>query len=606
MVVPLVVAAAIAAFATRLPRRVVAPVALATATMATAVTTVLLFQTFGHHVVYWFSGWRPHHGIAIGIDFAVDSMGAGLAALVSLLVTAALAFSQPYFEDTVAHRYTILMLTFLAAMVAFCLTGDLFDMFVFFELLSVSAYALTAYQIQQPGPLEGALNFAVTNTLGGVCILLGVGLVYGVTGALNLAQIGHALAGRGSDGLVVAGFALLVVGFFVKAAVVPFHFWLADAYAAAPVPVCVVFSGVMSELGLFAVARLYWSTFEGALGPHQPWLRVVLLGLGTATALISAVMAFSQQHLKRLLAFATVSNVGLGLIGIALFEQVGLAGAALYTVADGMGRAALFFLVGILILRFGTVDEEDLRGRGRARSMLGAGALFAVGGLALAEMPPFGTSVGKTLIEDAASRMGYHWVPVVFGVSAALIGGAVLRAAGRVFLGWGPREPDRFGADRAAEEPEGEERARGPRTVPPLLLVPTVLLLAMVLVLGLIPGLSGRIEHAAAEFQDRTGYAAAVLHGRAALLPSIRVEPPSAQGTIYGLASAAAAIGVAVVALLRRRLLSPAVRGAVRSAAIPPLRQLRALHSGHLGDYAAWFTVGLVTVAGLFALGAGR
>ena len=138
MVVPLVVAAAIAAFATRLPRRVVAPVALATATMATAITTVLLFQTFGHHVVYWFSGWRPHHRIAIGIDFAVDSMGAGLAALVSLLVTAALAFSQPYFEDTVAHRYTILMLTFLAAMVAFCLTGDLFDMFVFFELLSVS------------------------------------------------------------------------------------------------------------------------------------------------------------------------------------------------------------------------------------------------------------------------------------------------------------------------------------------------------------------------------------------------------------------------------------------------------------------------------------
>ena len=269
---PLVAAAGIAAFASHLPTRVVRSLSIAVAAMAVAVTTALLFRTFDHRVVYWFSGWRPHHGIAIGIDFAVDQMGAGLALFASVLVLAAIVFSVRSFRETPAHRYPVLMLTFLAAMVAFCLTGDLFDLFVFFELFSVSAYALTAYHAERPGPLQGAVNFGVTNSLGSFSILLGIALVYGRTGALNLAQIGHALAGRGPDALVVIAFSLLVVGFFVKAAVVPFHFWLADAYAAAPVPVCVVFSGVMSELGLFAVARLYWSTFSGALGPREPWL----------------------------------------------------------------------------------------------------------------------------------------------------------------------------------------------------------------------------------------------------------------------------------------------------------------------------------------------
>ncbi len=574
-----------------------APLAVATAATASVVTAILLFRAIDHRVVYWFAGWHPRRGIAIGIDFAVDAMGAGLAVLVSVLVTGALAFSVPYFQETVAHRYPILMLTFLAAMVAFCLTGDLFDLFVFFELLSVSAYALTAYQVERPAPLQGAVNFGVTNTLGSFCMLLGVGLVYGRTGALNLAQIGHALAAREADGLVVVAFGLLVVGFFVKAAVVPFHFWLADAYAVAPTPVCVVFAGVMSELGLFAVARIYWTAFEGALGPHEAWLRVVLLGLGTATALVGAVMAFAQQHLKRMLAFATISNIGLGLIGIALFEHVGMAGAALFTVADGMARAALFFVIGIVVLRFASVDEEAIRGRGRAAPALGV--LFAVAGLALAELPPFGTATGKALIEDAASGMGYHWVPFVFGVSAALVGGAVLRATGRVFLGWGPHEYDRFGADRVEEEP-GEGR---PGPLPRLLALPAVVLLAGVLALGVAPGLSGHMEHAAAEFQDRTGYAAAVLRGRDVPEPSVRIEGPSTLGLTYGGASAAAAVVVALVALFRRRLVAAPVRRRFRAVFGRPVLRLRALHSGHVGDYAAWFTVGLVALTGLLALG---
>ena len=102
--------------------------------------------------------------------------------------------------------------------------------------MSVSAYALTAYRIERPAPLQGALSFAVTNSVGAMMILFGIALLYGRTGALNMAQVGEALAGQPADGLVIVAFALIVGGFLVKAAIVPFHFWLADAYAVAPTP----------------------------------------------------------------------------------------------------------------------------------------------------------------------------------------------------------------------------------------------------------------------------------------------------------------------------------------------------------------------------------
>src|SRR6185312_14167131 len=119
----------------------------------------------------------------------------------------------------------------------------------------------------EEGPLQGALNFAVTNTIGAFFILTGIAMLYARTGALNMAQIGEALAGQGADGLVVVSFTLMAVGFFVKAAVVPFHFWLADAYSVAPTPVCLLLSAAMSELGLYALARVYWTVFSDVLAP---------------------------------------------------------------------------------------------------------------------------------------------------------------------------------------------------------------------------------------------------------------------------------------------------------------------------------------------------
>src|SRR5581483_3689852 len=268
--IPLLVAAGISAanplFKER--RRILDGIGIATAA-AVGILLLVTLATLGNgQKVYWFAGIRPHHGIALGIDFSVDRLNAGLGALAAWLVVAAMVFSWRYFER-VSTWYHALMLVFLAGMIGFCLTGDIFDLFVWFEVMGVAAYALTAYRPEEKGPIQGALNFAITNSVGAYLSLSGIALIYGRTGALNMAQIGASIRHHPPDGLVVVAFVLILAGLLTKGAIVPFHFWLADAHAVAPTPVCVLFSGIVVELGLYGTARIYWTMFSAALAPHQ-------------------------------------------------------------------------------------------------------------------------------------------------------------------------------------------------------------------------------------------------------------------------------------------------------------------------------------------------
>ncbi len=343
-------------------------------------------------------------------------------------MTASLTFSWHYFKAAGA-LYHALMLVFLAGMVGFCLTGDLFNMFVFFELMSVAAYALTGYKIEEEKSLEGALNFAVVNSVGAFLILIGIALLYGRTGALNLAQIGRELTVRPPDGLVLVSFVVIVSGLCVKGALVPFHFWLADAHAVAPTPVCVLFSGVMVELGLYGVARIFWTIYAVPFGPHLGAVGTIFVVAGTISALVGAIMCAGQRHIKRLLAFSTISHMGMILIAMGLMTPWALGGAAIYLVGHGLIKGALFLSSGVLLHRGGSLDEHELRGFGKRLPL--TGMMFALAGLGLAGLPPFGAALGKSLIEESASQSGRSWITGVLIAASALTSGAVLRVAGR-------------------------------------------------------------------------------------------------------------------------------------------------------------------------------
>ena len=296
-----------------------------------------------------------------------------------------------------------------------------------------------------------------------------------------------------------------------------------------------------------------------------------------------------------MLAFATVSHVGLFLIGIALLDAGGLAGTALYVVADGLVKAALFVGVGSLQHLFGSVDE--LRLYGRARALRITGPLMAVCALAVASLPPFGPWLGKALIDDAAREAGAGWVVAVFVIASILTGAAILRATARVFVGIGPREDPSIVDAPAPDEVDPELRYTHER-VPLTMTVPALALAIGGLGIGLVPGLRAAFEHAGQPFVDRAGYAATVLHGRVVREDGAAALAPGLSDVLWGSLTAAGACALAYLSLAPAR---PRLHrlGLATGRAIA---WLRPLHSGYVGDYVTWLVAGAAVLGGVFAL----
>jgi multicomponent Na+:H+ antiporter subunit D len=600
VVVPLLAAAGVSAagplFGHR--RRVLDLVAIAVAAAVAGMLVVIMIRTADGDQVYWFAGFRPARGIAIGIDFDAGPLSAGLAALAAVLVTAAMTFSWRYFER-VATYYHALMLIFLAGMTGFCLTGDIFDLFVWFELMGVAAYALTAYRPEERGSLQGALNFAITNSIGAYLSLAGIAVIYGRTGALNMAQIGVSIARHRPDGLVVVAFLLIISGLLIKSAIVPFHFWLADAHAVAPTPVCVLFSGVMVELGLYGIARVYWSVFGQALG-HRGGISDVLLVLGVLTAVVGALFCFRERHIKRLLAFSTISHAGIFLSGVALLTPLGLAGTAIYVAGHGLVKAALFLCTGIVLHRLGSVNETRLHGHGRPLRV--TGVVFTLAAFGLADLPPFASFLGQGYIDDSATSRGLAWLMPVFIVCTIVTGAAVLRVAGGVFYGLGdPPSEDAKMAKMASEETS--ETESGKQRTPLTMIIPPAILVGCAATIALIPQLGSVVQAAAVRFEDQAGYNATVLAGAHVVHP-VAIAAAGATGitvsdVVAGAGSAAGAVVLALAALYWRRL--PVLRRGYEPGAglTAPIERFQ---SGVINDYVTWIVLGLACVGGALAL----
>jgi multicomponent Na+:H+ antiporter subunit D len=589
---PLLVAAALVAVAPMCRRRLADSIAILTALAVTATCGWLLRLSAENTIVYWFGDWLPRGALAMGISFAIDPIGAAMAGFCSCLVTVALIYAWEYFE-AVRTYFHALMLIFLAAMTGFCLTGDLFNLFVFFELMSVVAYALTGYKVEEKQALAGAMNFAVTNSIGGFSVLIGVALLYGRTEALNMAQVGETLAQHPGDAVMIVALTVILCGFFIKAAVAPFHFWLADAHAVAPTPVCVLFSGVMIELGLYGAFRVYWTIFRAAPGLDEHGLRLVFMVLGAFTAVLGAVMCFAQRHLKRLLAFSSISHIGMMLLGLACLTPKGIAGAALYVLGHGCIKGALFLCAGLLLHRLGSVDQVELFGRGRKFVVLGAA--FTISGLGLAGFPPFGTYIGKQIMEEAGAAVGQQWITWILLFASIVTGGAVLRAGGMVFLGLGASSGRERGSPTAVKE-EPETR-KGHRKIPLVMLSCAVVLSVapLVSVFAANP-LTRSINAAARRFADRPAYAREVMKGELTPKPTHeQAVQPTSQGLASGFAAAGGAVALALLSLYDQRL-PIQVRRILEKALLPFVTGLRKIHSGHIGDLVVWLVIGMVGI----------
>ena len=318
-------------------------------------------------------------------------------------------------------------------------------------------------------------------------------------------------------------------------------------------------------------------------------VHTAILGFAALGALVGGLMALTQRHVKRMLAFSTISHAGIMLAGISALTNEGTAGMLVYVVGHGLVKGALFMVAGILLATRASIDEIGLRGLGR-EGIWPAGLVMGLGGLVLGGLPFGITDEGFKLIDAGLSEGGRGWVIYALALGAAMTGGAVLRATGRIFLGLGP-DP---GSEEGAPTEDEQERADRPFW---LMIAPAALLAA----LAFVPGEVARqwAETAIAAFAHPDGPAL------------LRLAPPKPTPDIAVLdaaphawlawAAMALALAIAGFDLFRDRL-PKMTKDATRGAFGPVFRGLEAVHSGLVSDYIAWIAVGFAAVVAAFAM----
>ena len=344
---------------------------------------------------------------------------------------------------------------------------------------------------------------------------------------------------------------------------------------------------------------VWWVLLMGLWVAVDP-ISSAFLALGLLTAIVGALFCFRERHLKRLLAFSTVSHAGMFLVGLSWLTPLGLAGAAVYVVGHGLVKAALFLCVGIVLHRLGSVNETWLHGRGRRLPV--TGVVFTLAALGLADLPPFATYLGKGWISGTASARGMAWVAAVLIACSILVGGAVLRVAGGVFCGLGdPPAEDPEMAKSASEEKSETDEAKQ-RTPLTMIIPPGILVLAAIAV-GVMPHLGAVVQAAAVRFEDQDAYNAAVLYGAHVTHPAAVYRAESTgvilADVLSGAGSAFGGLVLAAVALYWRRI--PFLR---RSSG-PDLilaGPVQRFQSGVVNDYITWVVIGVTCLGAALAL----
>lgn len=416
-----------------------ASVAAATASVAIA----LLFRLVDSGgFSYAVGGWLPRYGI----ELRMDAVGA-FAVPASLLVFLSLAFSRHYAARVVdssrASFYYALVLINLGGLNGFLVTGDLFNLFVFMEIFSVSAYALVA-TAREPIASLAALKYLLLGAVSSLLVLFSVGVIFAMTGTLNLEDAAAALALTSPmpAGLALAG---LATGFAVKAALFPVHFWLPDAHAAAPAPVSAILSALVVKAGIVGLLRTL-ELFAAGESLLQPLLQL-MVWLGALGALGGALMALVQRDIKLLLAYSTVANIGYIFIGLGLATASSVSGAMVHTVNHAVIKSALFLAAGAMIHRAGMRNIDDLRGLGRRMPITAFGMAFTL--LALSGVPPMAGFTGKWQIALGALQAGQPSLVAVLVLAGIIVLAFGVRVINALYF----RPPARVAVASATEAP---------------------------------------------------------------------------------------------------------------------------------------------------------
>ncbi|MCF8079510.1 MAG: Na+/H+ antiporter subunit D [Desulfobacterales bacterium] len=407
VVLPLAFAAA--GMLLRLQPRAAHGLAFAGGVLHLAAAAVLLGRVADRGIqVVQMGGWPAPFGISL----VADPLGALMVVIAALIGLAAIAYSRHDIDpDQVQHGFYPLLHILLAAICGAFLTGDLFNLYVWFEVMLITSFGLLVMG-QRRNQLDGGVKYVVINLVATLLFITALGLVYGMTGTLNMADLHGKLARVDNSGLRAAVVMLFVAAFGIKAAVFPLYFWLPAAYHTLPTSVAAVYAGLLTKVGVYALMRITTLVFAADAAVIRP----VLLVLAVLTMFSGVLGAAAHRDVRRILSFHIISQVGYMVLGLALFTPLALAGAVFYLVHHIIVKANLFLVGGLMRQAGGSFDLSRLGGLYRRQPFLAL--LFFIPAFSLAGFPPLSGFWAKMILIRAGIEAGE-----VLAVTAAAVVG---------------------------------------------------------------------------------------------------------------------------------------------------------------------------------------
>ncbi len=385
------------------------------ANLVTVSLLVFAVASIGKTEVYEIGKWS----VPLGINLVLDGLSSLLLLAISVVSAAAMLFSVRYMEQyTAKTKYLSLFLLMVAGMNGVVLSGDIFNLFVFLEVASLASYALVGFGCDHE-ELEASFKYMVLGSIGSIFVLFAVTLVYGNTSTLNMAYISKAIQSSGLNAGLTFALALFIVGFGLKAALVPFHAWLPDAHPSAPAPISAMLSGILIKtLGVYALARIVFNVF--GVSVTIGWLLVVL---GLLSMVAGAFLAIGQWDIKRLMAYSSISQIGYVVLGIGLgatliarganmaWASLAILGGVFHLVNHAVYKSLLFLTSGSVEMSTGTRQLKQMGGL--AEKLPITRATCAVASASIVGIPPFSGFWSKLILVIAAVQAQFYWIAAI-------------------------------------------------------------------------------------------------------------------------------------------------------------------------------------------------
>jgi len=347
-------------------------------------------------IVYKIGNWDA----PIGINLVQDSLTIFMLIIVGLISLTSLIYSRQYIRYISTNwKYYSLFMFLITGMNGVIITGDLFNLFVFMEIALLSTYALVAYG-GKAEEFEASFKYAIMGIVSSTFILVGIAITYSATSTLTLAKIAEQIPHINTKIVYLVG-GIFLMGFGLKAAIIPFHTWLPDAHSSAPAPISAMLSGVMIKvLGIYAIIRIFYNIF----GAPEFFLNIFMI-LGVISILIAGFLAITQWDMKRLLAYSSISQIGYILLGLGIGSTLGILGAVFHIFNHAIFKSLLFYNAGSVEMTTGT---RDLKKMGNLKKLMPVTSKTSmIASLAISGIPPFNGFFSKLIIIIAAIQSGH-------------------------------------------------------------------------------------------------------------------------------------------------------------------------------------------------------